>query len=463
MKIFLIGSAIPCRRSGKEGVTAVNIILYELLRGLASLKHKIILQLIFNTFRKTDSLSTQETEELEHLKGEGVAVLPEIYLTRYQAPTLPGFIFQKLSKVTKLLLGQVRIEDYYPSANLRKMVEERIRSMQADAVLSIWSPEGVAATYGYYQLPKIAYQGDVDFVPTSVRLEDRTLFSDSKPPLKEGGINQVYQKVIEKLWDWRRCLDLIGFRRAHLALMDDVDIIANVTASNAEFYRNHGHRRSIYVGNTWSDLYSKKSDSTFEYKPNSSSVHHIKIIGHMGYLNSTGSTYGLRFLLKDVLPYLNEKIKTLDYQIHIIGGGEAEPSLRPYLNQEHVILRGFIEDLDSELKSSDIFLLLNNAGMYQAAFTRHIVAWSMGLCLIAHTNSQKAIPEINHMENALLGSTPEQVAEMIFLAATNPDINLRIRKGGRATYEKCFKPSKVAERLSAEIEQCRKERSDLRR
>jgi hypothetical protein len=97
--------------------------------------------------------------------------------------------------------------------------------------------------------------------------------------------------------------------------------------------------------------------------------------------------------------------------------------------------------------SGDVFLMMNNAGSYKAAYTRHMVAWSMGLCLIAHSDSQKAIPEIEHGKNALLGSTPEEIAQLVRLAVTDRDLNERIRQGGRETYEKCFTPRIVVETL----------------
>jgi hypothetical protein len=144
-------------------------------------------------------------------------------------------------------------------------------------------------------------------------------------------------------------------------------------------------------------------------------------------------------------------MRGLNYEVHIIGGGKVAPALKPWLQNGRVLMRGFLEDLDGELRSSDLFLMLNNGGPYQAAYSRHILAWSMGLCMIVHANSQKAIPEIAHEENALVGSTPEEIAQMVFRAATDFDLNLRIRRGGRVTYEKYFTPSAVAAALSEEI------------
>ena len=78
-------------------------------------------------------------------------------------------------------------------------------------------------------------------------------------------------------------------------------------------------------------------------------------------------------------------------------------------------------------------------------------AWAQGLCLIVYDNSRLAIPEIKHMENVLVGSTAEEVAQMISLAVTNRELNLRLRKGGRGIYGRFFTLGAVAQTLDAEI------------
>ncbi|MDD5054956.1 MAG: glycosyltransferase family 4 protein [Candidatus Peribacteraceae bacterium] len=225
--------------------------------------------------------------------------------------------------------------------------------------------------------------------------------------------------------------------------MNRVDVIANVTAANVDIYAQHGHRHSSYVGNTWIADGSRTSSRVPEPP--------YKIIGHVGHLARTGTAYGLRFLLKEVLPHLSGLFGGKSYQVHIIGAGEAPLSLRPLLQQPSVVLRGFVKDLDAEFAGADAFCMFNNVGSYIAAYTRHIIAWSQSLCLVAHARSTLAIPEIVHGENALIGSTGREVAELIVRAVTDPDLNRRIREGGRRTYERFFTPQRIAEKLSGEL------------
>ena len=107
-----------------------------------------------------------------------------------------------------------------------------------------------------------------------------------------------------------------------------------------------------------------------------------------------------------------------------------------------------VEVLEKELIESDAMLLLNNAGPSKAAFafTRHFVGWSMGVCLIAHSNSKNAIPEIEHGKNALLGETDKDIAAFIAQVTANRALNESLRRGGRETYEMNFTPWLVAGR-----------------
>ena len=122
-------------------------------------------------------------------------------------------------------------------------------------------------------------------------------------------------------------------------------------------------------------------------------------------------------------------------------------SLRGWLQHPRVVCRGWVEDLESELQACDVFLVLDNAGPYVVSSTRHLLAWAMGLCLVAHVRSREAFPELEHMRNALLGSTGPQIAELVARAALEPELNQRIRRGGRETYEARFRPVTVVERL----------------
>ena len=440
MKLFVICSNVPYRRDGQPGVAAVHIISAELLRCFRALGHELVLQPVFNVFRTTPTLQPSEREELCVLEEEGVTVLEPIYPSEYLAAGFFAAPAHRLRRFIGTLSGRARVQDYYAATRLKERMQERLRARGADAVLTIWSPEGVAATYGIRDLPKVAYHGDQDFHPVEVRASDHALFAATA----DEGRRRFFDGLRARVW-------LAGLKRAHLALMRDVDVVANIMAASAEFYARHGHPRSIYARSLWTDRRVEPIATTAAPSPAIGSPRTVKIIGHAGTLSATGSTYGLRFLLVDLLPHLEDAMAGVPYEVHIIGGGETVPALRPRLRHPRIVVRGFVKDLDQELLSSDMFFMLNNAGPYQGAHTRQIIAWSMGLCLVVHANARKAIAETRHLENALVGATPAELARLVRLAATDEEVNRRVRAGGRATYERYFTPQAVAQTLNREL------------
>lgn len=373
----------------------------------------------------------------------GVHVLPLIGKDAYSGAPAVGSIGGKAKRMLNFVLRRPTLDPHYPAVRARRVVDQVIRSVRPEVVLTIWSPEAVAATHGLKDVVRVAYHGDIDYAPLEQRMHDRALFGDPQGGERSKTISKSFLDRI------RQRFRLAEYKRAHMAMMQQLDMIANVAASNAKVYTEHGHTKSIYIRNVWSDH-------------DRSSIRHpdkgrggdktIKIIGHVGYLNRTGSIYGMRFLLRELLPHLGEAMKGRKYEVHVIGGGELPGSLRSDAEHSCIRMRGYVDDLDEELLSSDMFLLLNNAGPYWAAYTRHVLAWQMGLCLIVHGNSKHAIPEISHMDNALVGFTPRQIAELVNLAATDANVNARVRLGGRATYDKFFTPQRVGSQLSREMQ-----------
>lgn len=423
MKIFVIASAVPFPCDGEPGVTATHIVTGALLGALRRRGHEIVLQCLFDKSRPPEPSSAENTQ-LQRLTGEGIRVFPPLVVPQRFTPPISRF--RGLRLLCSLSLAE---EHFYPGIHLSDILRERMEQAKAGVALSIWCPQGVAAM-AHVDMPHVAYHGDIDDVPLRCRdIWDRPLFYGERGSLFEN---------IE-----RRCRAR-AHRRAHLRVMQKVSVIAGITHTNSVFYAGNGHPASFYTGNTWIDTPTPLRDALPEGRSGL-----VKIIGHAGYLNRTGGTYGLLFLLREVLPHLPAALGKRPFEVHIIGGAEPLPGIRPFLEHPAIVRHGFVPDLDAELRSADVFCLFNNAAPYVASYTRHQVSWSMGLCLIAHARSRLAIPEVAHGENALLASTGEEAAQMIAAAASDPSLSARIRRGGRETYERYSHPDAVALRLES--------------
>jgi glycosyltransferase involved in cell wall biosynthesis len=423
-RVLVLTSNVPRRQHDAPGITAVHIVSWWLIEGLRDQGCEVTLLPIL-----APSDPTQQDDQLGALRQRGWGVLPA--LERPQgARAVPT---SRMASWANLFRLDPTVEALYPSVVLRAQVAEAVRSTQPSSVLTIWSPEALAATHGLTGVRRVAFHGDVDYVPAQCRLTDSHLFPGVKA-------RSLYEQLMQRLWLWRA-------RRAHRSIMCGLSAVANVTASNVATYARL--TRSAYVGNLWPDPGTERSVAAIEAqrrrRADPASV--LRIIGHVGYLNRTGSTYGLAFLAR-LLPQLDEALRGLEYQVDIIGGGEPQPVLRASLDHPRVVWRGYVDDLDRELAASDVFMLLNNSGSYLAAYTRHVMAWADGLCLVAHARSREALPEIEDGQNALLGASPGAVAQQVRRALGDMTLNERIRRGGRETYERHATPRHVARKVA---------------
>lgn len=431
----MVASGVPARRADRPETSAVNVVVSEMTRALRELGHGVTLQLIFNVHRSTERLTAADHADLDDHEALGIRVLPPLFPSAFIDARVPSF-GARLRRLLRLAIHRPELEAVYPAVRLRAAVKERIGAAGADVALTIWSPEGVAACQDG-GVPLVAYHGDIDFEPGLCRYRDRELFGASE---RGPSLGRWWRGLRDRVW-------LDEFRAAHLRMMRDVSLIANVTASNADFYRTQGHTASIYARNLWRGPDARPQIAVPSVGPNAP----VRVIGHAGRLDATGGVYGLRYLLVELLPVLERELEGIDHEVHVIGGGQLPEALRGHADHPRLVFRGFVDDLDAELRTSTAYLLLNNSGPYRAAFTRHLVAWSMGACLIVHENSRAAIPEIEDGRNVLSGRTPREIAIAVRRAIEDTDLNLRIRRGGRETFESSFTPERVVGDLAREM------------
>src|SRR5207245_1850417 len=129
------------------------------------------------------------------------------------------------------------------------------------------------------------------------------------------------------------------------------------------------------------------------------------------------NTYGLEYLSQEILPALRKTFDGKKFEVHILGRGEPHPVIARYLAAPEIRVRGFVQDIDSELLSADVFLCANNATEYKVGHTRYLHAWSLGCCVVAHQDCRLSMPEMENGKNALLGGSATEIADCIAQAA----------------------------------------------
>lgn len=218
----------------------------------------------------------------------------------------------------------------------------------------------------------------------------------------------------------------------------------NICQVDVEDLRRHGVA-CRYVPNCWPDAFGADWETRREAAERAEG--RFRILGNTGDLGATGNTYGLEYLATHVLPRLDDALAGIDWEISLCGGGTLPPDLAARLDHPRVKVLGFVPDIDAEVVSHPVFLLLNNAGPHTGGYTRVAYGFSAGTCLIAHRRLAESMPEVRHEENAMLGEAGADFAAFVRRAATDPAWRRRIGRTARATYERMHRPAAVAEAL----------------
>ena len=434
MKTFLVLSNFPYAKG-----EAIEIVSDEMIRLAAKAGHEIVVQVIIREAQNPLFFKRMQ-EAIANLKHLKVTFLEPIFLGdgKNKKGKIRERIYRALSIIISLPLLRRYINPYlFPAMSVAPQMRTRIRSVKPDIILSIWSWEGLAATYTIRGIPKFTYYGNPDHKPEEAWLKAPELFDI---PV-QGLVNHIKFNIL-KLFNRARKVQ-------HVKMMKNYNVTANNSLIDAQYYASQGHSRSIYLQNMWPEAKSKPS---FLQKNYDTSV--VKILGSIGNLGATGNTLGLFYLGTELAPRLEKKFDKESIQIHLYGPGKPHLRVADALSRRSIIIRGWVDDIEEEIRSSHAFLVLTNVNGFIVGNTRILLAWSLGSCLIAHKNSALSMPEINHMENALLGESAEELADLIYQSVKNPDLREKIGRGGYETYQKYYRSNIVVPLMLKEMESC---------
>lgn len=433
MKIFLLLSAIPYDRG-----EAIEVVSHEVVRLMAAAGHEVFVQALIREGWSEASAGRERYAE-ERLAGQaGVRLLPTIYLGDL-LPTRSrlGTALDHALGILRSLPGLRRAVNPYlfPAVAAKPAVAEQVCSTRPDVIVSIWSWEALAASYDIPGVPKFVYYGNPNHKPPEAQFRYPGLFD-----IDTCGLRGRFKFGLLKLLNRAREIQ-------HLRMMIACEATANNALIDARYYADRGHPRSIYLQNMWPDAITAP---IFGGHAAGGEAH---VCGSVGNLGATGNTFGLHYLGAELIPRIRARIGGEPLAIDIFGGGWARTAVTSVLTDPAIRLRGWVEDINNEIVSSVAFLVLTNAYGFNVGNTRILLAWSLGACVIAHTSSVLSMPEMVHGENALLGETPDEIADLVVQALRNPVLRQRIGHGGYQTFREHYRSETVVPRMLAEIEQ----------
>lgn len=390
-------------------VRAANVVVFELARALAD-THDVECAFVNISRNGLADMTPQEAEGADALSAAGVAVLPR--------QTLPG---QRPPRSGMLRLLAPVVGDFYPETRHSARLWSALAPFEPDVVLIPWC-EWLTAACADFPVAKFAYYGNPDAKSAAARVR----FARSQ------GEITLLQRIVQE-WDLR------SLERVHLQRMMKYEMLGDVAANDAAYYTARGHPNAFYVRNAWIDRIGADWRQRRGERENSR-----VIVGNVGRLSGTGNTLGLDILGRELLPLLRKRLGDQRFRVRLLGAGQLHPSVEKYLQPPEVEIAGFVPDIDDALLEAGIFLCLNNASHFKVGQTRYLHAWSLGGCVVAHQDAALSMPEIRHNENALLGGSIAEIADLTMEAMGNAALRRRIGEGGYRTFSDTFTAASVA-------------------
>ena len=388
---------------------SANLLTYEFARMFRELGHRV--SFVCTYWDDRAPARNIEAESRLALKAIDVDVIEPIVLHR---PT------ERLSSLATLICP--RTSAFFPEAALRKAANDLVRSLRPDVVFVPWS-EMTTQLFADVDALRVAYYGNPD--PKNWRI-------NALPPVaaSRGWLRDLVTRI-----------RLFHLERLHLREMKKYHLFGNVAANDAAYYADRGLPDAFYTRMIYLDRYPGAWEAERDQLEKEDN---IIVAANIGSQAATGNMLALDYLARRVLGPLKQAFGSTPYEVRLYGGGKLRPELAAILNRPEVRNVGYVEDIDTALLSAQVFLCLNNATIYKVNQSRYLHAWSLGGCVVAHRDAALSLPEMVHGENALLGSTPGEIAELIARAAGDKPLRRRLGRNGYETYRRYFKADSVA-------------------
>jgi len=423
LRVLVMGGTWP-HRAGN--VQAADVVPYEIARCLAAEGFDVAVACVGFAEPPVSAAARAGLAELQQL---GVRLLPFIKI----AP--PPGSNSALRKWWRLLIQQdpaALIPGYGQSAPILSALTAA--NWTPHVAIPIWNYEATAAAA---DLPCILYPiyGNPD---DKVYLANLRLMWQRERRLSAGWLGRYLADRLR----------IAAVGRAHLAMLNRFELVAQNAANDYEYYRSAGVSGVHYLRNMWpapvDEAWAETRDRVEQIAP-------LKIAGNVGHLNATANSFGLLAIGEEIVPALRRRLGDGTFEMHIYGRNNPRPFIARTLRDPHIKLRGFVEDIDGELLSCPIFLLANNRYDFKVGHTRILHAFALGACVVAYRDTAIAMPELMDGKNILLADDGPGIAEQIARAAADAPLRRRLARAGIDTLRTLFRPETVVEEMAALI------------
>ncbi len=401
---------------------------WALLKTMLACGHRVTLISLFDDSPDNPYLDSKEKQRQE-IKTVGADLelinffKKDLILTKHFSG-IKG-ISQRISRIYKPNLQQ---EFYW--AGLAPRVDSLLQKKQPQAIFC-YHFDSLSAVYQTKVAPLMAGVGDLWHLPSFFRWR-----------IRENSPRKYFREFPQLIEFYSSAKKLM------LQMLRSCKKRGAFAAHYAAWLRNHkGCEDTLYlrtpahdpVGPAWKGM--REVAKLKNHKPR------ILMIGD---ITGTAAKWGLRLLIREVLPVLEKSLGQDGFEIHLVGAGEMDPEFKILHEKSYLKIRGRVTPPDQEFLSSD--LLFVPTPITLGIRVRIITGMSYGCCIITHTANTAGIPEVEHEKNALVADTGKKLAEQIIRCLQDVHLREKIEENARRTFEKYFSEKTAAGRIVKEIE-----------
>jgi glycosyltransferase involved in cell wall biosynthesis len=253
----------------------------------------------------------------------------------------------------------------------------------------------------------------------------------------------IYGSKISLKESLKDCVNEYYLKRAMKIVLNDFDQCGAFAAHHAIDLEHIGVKKCLYMRTPMEDPFALRPKIQ-ELKKTSNKLQ----ILHIGHLRGTATLSGVKLMMEEVYPVLNQTIGVNHFELNIVGGffDELPSSLKKLFAQPNINVLGHIVPPDEQFFTSDITFVPIPVEL--GIRVRIITALAYGALVVAHSANKKGIPELEDEKNCLLGSTPKELAEKIQRVAEGKVDVKTLRQNARRTFEKAFSIQSAGKQIS---------------
>jgi glycosyltransferase involved in cell wall biosynthesis len=320
-----------------------------------------------------------------------------------------------------------RIEYILPYVKLTNKVEDFFKDNSYDK-LFCYHYEPLATLYYFKNIKKIkiiAGLGDLLFEPRYYRVKylykTNNIYKNIRLLASFYFLKFIQVNVMIKLINKA---EVVGCFAAHYSNWFNLKSIKKV-----HYFRTPTHDP---IGDNWKNMKNILKNKKF-------------IILHIGELNTTAASIGIREFVVDTIPLIEKLLPEKSFEVHFVGGGEIEESLITYFNKPYIKQLGRIYPPDNEFLKADVLVV--PIPIKLGIRVRIITAFSFGTCVIAHEANKSGIPELDHKKNCLLVKSSDEMAKSISEIFNDKNLKISIENNAKSLFLQNFSEDVAAHNI----------------